>query len=312
MILELLQLLLGLALLYFGGEWLVKGASLLALRLGVSPLVIGVTIVAAGTSAPELMVSITAALEDQNDISLGNVVGSNICNVALILGVTALLHSVVSSPPLRHVHTPFMVIVTLALVVLLLDGQLGRVDGLLLLAGIVGYTWYSFHRPEGEVADDLPGEEVVRARSLGYALVLTGAGLGLLLLGAKVLVAAAVSLATEAGVSKAFIGLTIVALGTSLPELTTSVIAAIRREGDIAVGNIVGSNLFNILGILGLTALIEPLSMGGVTWFDLGTMLALAILLAALLLYRRVLALREGGLLLAVYIGYITWLAAAS
>jgi cation:H+ antiporter len=309
MIVDILQILAGLGILYFGGEWLVRGACLLAQRLGVSPLVIGVTIVAAGTSMPELVVSLHAAIQGENDISLGNIVGSNICNIGLILGIAALLKPMDSAPVMTRIHTPIMIGVSLLLMGTMMDGTLGRLDGIILLVGIVSYTLYALweskthNKPDPELEVDLaPG------RGKGYAALLIGAGLGLLFVGAHLLVDAAVDLATAAGVSEAFIGLTIVAVGTSLPELTTSVVAALRSQGDIAVGNIVGSNIFNILGILGLTAVIEPLAMGGITWVDQFVMLGMALLLFVLLLSAKRLGKGSGILMLGSYIGYMVWL----
>lgn len=314
MIVDILQITAGLGVLYFGGEWLVRGACLLAQRLGVSPLVVGVTIVAAGTSMPELVVSLHAAIVGENDISLGNVIGSNICNIGLILGLAALLKPIDSSPAMTRIHTPIMIGVSLLLMGMMVDGTLDRIDGMILLVGIISYTVYALWESKRHSLQIAPELEVDLApgKGIGHALLLISAGFGLLFVGANLLVGAAVSVATAAGVSEAFIGLTIVAVGTSLPELTTSVVAAIRNQGDIAVGNIVGSNIFNILGILGITAAIEPLARGGITWIDQLSMLAAALILFALLLLIKRLGKGSGAVMLGGYIGYMMWLTAGA
>lgn len=309
MITDILQILLSLGILYFGADWLVSGACLLASRLGVSPLVMGVTIVAAGTSMPELVVSVHAAILGNNDISLGNVVGSNICNIGLILGIAALLRPIDSASVMARIHAPIMVGASVLLMGMMVDGMLGFFDGVILLIGIVGYTLYALweSKRQNQPDPDL-GVDLAPGKGIGYAWLLIGAGLALLFVGAHLLVTAAVSLATAAGVSEAFIGLTIVAVGTSLPELTTSVVAAVRNQGDIALGNIVGSNIFNILGILGVTAVIEPLAMGGITWNDHFVMLGMALLLSGLLLVIKRLGKGSGIVMLGGYIGYVMWL----
>jgi cation:H+ antiporter len=306
LLIEILQLLGGLLLLNLGANWLVQGACLLATRLGVSPLAIGCTIVAAGTSAPELVVSVHAAISGQNDISMGNIVGSNICNIGLILGVAALLRPMSSSVPMTRVHTPLMIGVSLLLMSMLHDGTLGPVDGTILLVALVAYMYYTFWESKQGDVDVIDSEvDVPPGKGIGYALLLTSAGCSLLLLGANLLVDAAVDLATKAGVSQAFIGLTIVDVGTSLPELSTSIVAALRNQGDLAIGNAVGSCLFNILGILGLTAVIEPLRQGGVTGFDFLSMLGMALLLMFLLFTVKRLGRGSGLVMLAAYVGYL-------
>jgi len=309
MITDILLILISLGILYFGADWLVRGACLLASRLGVSPLVMGVTIVAAGTSMPEMVVSVHAAILAENDISLGNIVGSNICNIGLILGIATLLKPIDSASVMARIHAPIMVGASLLLMGMMVDGMLGFFDGVILLTGIVSYTLYALweskrqNKPDSELEVDLaPG------KGIGYAWLLIGAGLAMLFVGAHLLVTAAVSLATAAGVTEAFIGLTIVAVGTSLPELTTSVVAAVRNQGDIALGNVVGSNIFNILGILGVTAVIEPLAMGGITWNDHFVMLGMALLLSGLLLLVKRPGRGSGIVLLGGYIGYVMWL----
>ncbi|MCP5181525.1 MAG: calcium/sodium antiporter [Pseudomonadales bacterium] len=310
---DVLLLLTGLAMLYFGGEWLVKGGSLLATRLGVPPLVIGVTVMAIGTSAPELVVCVHAALAGENDIALGNVVGSNISNIGLILGIALVMRPIISSPSVARVHAPVMLVITGVVLLMMWGNGLGHVDGLFLLVGLALYVGYCFREclrePEEHEVFEI---EAPAGRGMGYFLLLLGAGLGLLLLGAHVLVESAVDIARVAGVSEAFIGITIVAVGTSLPELTTTVVATLRNEGDLAIGNVVGSNIFNLLLILGTTAVIEPLVMGGVHWTDLAAVFLISAILVVLLHRRGRLARGSGMLLLGSYISYMIWLTATA
>lgn len=301
---------LGLGLLYFGGEWLVRGASALAARLGITALAIGLTVVAFGTSAPELVVSLQAALSGANDISVGNVVGSNIANIALILGLAALVSPVTAEAKIIRVDLPLAILASFALVGILWDGVATRVEGTLLVLGLLAYTSFTFWESSRE--SDRVQEEFASAMPEGPArsaadLALVGLGLASLVIGGHLLVRSAVELASRSGISEAAIGLTVVAVGTSLPELATSLVAARRGQGDIAIGGVVGSNLFNILGILGVTAVVHPLSRGAIGWSDLGVMTLLACLLTALLYARGRLGRVEGLLLVTGYVGYTTW-----
>lgn len=302
----------GLVLLYFGAEGLVRGAASLALRFGLTPLVVGLTVVAFGTSAPELVVSIGTALEGRGALAIGNVVGSNIANIALILGVSVLIQPVRVQLQLLRFDVPLMIGVSALLTVLLLDGSLSRPEGALLFAGLVAYTsfnvWQSRREQatvQNEFSEGVPAASGSAVRDMVWVVV----GLGLLIVGARLLVTGAVAMAEAAGLSEAFIGLTIVAVGTSLPELATSIVAAVRDEGDIAVGNVIGSNVFNILSILGLSALLVPLDRGGIALFDLGVMLALALLLLPLMRTGFRLTRWEGALLFASYVAYVGYLA---
>ncbi|HEY5790705.1 MAG TPA: calcium/sodium antiporter, partial [Gammaproteobacteria bacterium] len=287
-------LLLGLLLLVAGAELLVRGAVRLAGAWGVSPLVVGLTVVAFGTSAPELAVSLSAAWRGQAgaDLALGNVVGSNIFNVLLILGLSAAITPLVVAQKLVRVDVPLMIGVSLLVLLLALDGAIGRGDGLLLFAGIVAYSVFAVVHGRREAdavaqqyADALDGAPAGGpARHLGLVLV----GLVLLVLGARWLVHGATGLARGFGVSELVIGLTVVAGGTSLPEVATSVVASLRGQRDIAVGNVVGSNLFNLLGVLGLSGLAAPdglVVIDSVRGFDLPVMIAAAI--ACLPIYAR-------------------------
>ena len=280
------QLVAGLVLLVLGAEGLVRGASRLAVRFGVSPLVVGLTVVAFGTSAPELAVSVGSAFDGQADIALGNVVGSNVFNVLLILGLAAVITPLVVDQQLVRWDVPLMVGVSLIAVLLGLDGSYGRLDGALLFGGIVAYTVFAIRKSRKEsaavAAEYEAALDVEKARRSNPWLdaLWVAAGLALLVWGATWLVNGAVSIAQALGVSEVVVGLTIVAGGTSLPELATSVVAAVRGERDIAVGNVVGSNIFNLMCVLGATSALAPAGVPvapEVLAFDLPVMVAVAI-----------------------------------
>ena len=298
----------GVLLLYGGAEGLVRGSASVANRLGLTPLVIGLTVVAFGTSAPELVVSVGAALAGNGPIAVGNAVGSNISNVALILGLSALI-----SPPRIHAQIvrldiPVVVGVSLLMVFLLRDGQLARPEGLLLLAGLATYTVFSVRSAGSESSDG--GEGAAAQWSVAADVAWVIGGLGLLIVGARMLVSGAMTVATALGLSQKVIGLTVVAVGTSLPELATSVLAASRRQGDIAVGNIVGSNIFNILGILGAASVVRPLRESGMSVIDLGVMVGFAMALLPLMRSGYRLSRWEGVGLLLGYGAYLFYLIA--
>lgn len=275
----------GLGLLVAGAECLVRGASRLALAAGVTPLVVGLTVVAYGTSSPELAVSAESALRGQADVAIGNVLGSNIFNVLFILGLSALVTPLAVHQRLLRVDVPVMIGTTMLLVLLVGDGRVDRLEGVVLLAGLVGYTAFSViasrresKAVQGEYEEAFGGAEARRSRSAPNVLLVL-AGLALLVLGARWLTDSSVSMARSLGVSDLVIGLTIVAAGTSMPELATTLLAAWRGERDIAVGNVVGSNVFNVLGVLGASAVFAP---GGVpvaaaaSSFDLPVALAVS------------------------------------
>ena len=308
------QAIAALAMLYFCGELLIRGASTLASRLGVSSLAIGLTVVAFGTSAPELVVSLDASLSGANDIAVGNVVGSNIANIGLILGLAALLRPSVVHAKIVRIDAPIMIAASFALLAVLATGTASRLEGSLLVLGLTAYTVFTFWeagRESRPVREEIASAAPQRVGSASWGGLLALAGLSLLVGGGHLLVQAAVNLATSLGISQAAIGLTIVAIGTSLPELATSVIASIRGQGDIAIGNVVGSNIFNILGILGLTAVVHPLELGAITWLDLGMMVGFACVVTVLISTRRRLGRIEGGLLLMAFTFYSSWLLAA-
>src|SRR5690606_34925378 len=263
MILHVFLFLLGLVALYFGAEWLVRGAARLARRVGVSPLVVGLTIVAFGTSSPELVVSVFAAARGQADVAVGNVVGSNILNIALILGLAAILRPLRAQMRLIVRETPIMIAAGVALAVLGLDGTVSRPDAALLLAGLFAYVAFVLRGARREAVaikqefERFESAEALAPDGRGRArdVLLIVVGLTALSIGARLLVDASLVFARTLGVSELVIGVTVVAVGTSLPELATSLLAVWRDEADIAVGNVVGSNIFNILGILGLAGL---------------------------------------------------------
>ncbi|NLE58698.1 MAG: calcium/sodium antiporter [Planctomycetes bacterium] len=305
---------IGFGLLILGAELLVRGGSRLAIRAGVSPLVIGLTIVAYGTSTPELAVNVQASMAGRPDLALGNVVGSNILNVLLILGVAAVLAPLAISPHVLRRDLPIMIGVSVLLLPLAMDGHIGRVDGLLMTGAVVLYTLTSIragrrqhleaqgtHGGQGPVAFSLPS-------IWGHVLSVL-CGLVLLVVGTRWIVDGAVFIAQSLGLSELVIGLTVVAAGTSLPELTTSALATARGERDIAIGNIVGSNIYNILAILGISSLIHPIPVTqSVLWFDLPVMIATALVCLPLFLTGRALSRGEGLLFLGYYVAYTVYL----
>ena len=312
MTLAVIFLFLGLVLLYFGAEGLVRGSSSLALRLGLSPLVVGLTVVPFGTSSPDLVVSLKAALDGQGAISVGNVVGSNICNIGLILGLCAMITPIATNSQVVRVDIPIMLGITAVTLFVLADGHLGRPEGILLAALLVAYVVFSIGLARRQPADALGaefGEEVkISKRGLAVDVLMVIGGLVLLVFGARFLVDGAVIIARTLGWSEALIGLTIVAIGTSLPELATSLVAAVKKETDIAVGNIVGSNIFNLLGILGITAIVHPLQADGVGMVDFAVMAAFSLVLWPMAFHQQRITRPEGAALLAGYVGYLFWL----
>jgi cation:H+ antiporter len=305
----ILSILGGLVLLALGAEGLVRGSSSIALRIGVTPLVIGLTIVAFGTGSPEMIVSLQAALGGNSDLALGNIVGSNICNVALILGVAALARPLHVRSALLHREVPVMIAVTLLLVALIHDGELGRMDGAILTLGAIGYTAWAYlgarRERNAEVAAEFAQELPKPQASQWRSILLVLGGFAGLLIGANILVSGAVVIAEAIGMSQVVIGLTVIAIGTSLPELATSVVAALRNDADVAFGNVLGSNILNILLILGVVAMIQPISGAGLRPLDLGVLVATAILVFPLMWRGRILNRWEGAVLLAGYVAYL-------
>ena len=302
-ILETLFLALGFILLVKGADWFVDGASGVATKLRIPQLVIGLTIVAMGTCAPEAAVSICADLKGNADITIGNIVGSNILNILIILGLASALVPIAVAKSTLRVDIPFMMAITIVLLVLGWDGTISLIDGILMLTLFAGYLAYLFVG-----AKNSPEEASAKNLSLWKALTLTALGLGLIIWGADMAVDAATNLARIFGMSERFIGLTIVALGTSLPELFTSVSAARKGNADIAIGNIVGSNIFNILFIVGLSALIVPVPFASPFRIDTVIALLAGIVLLVLALRKKKLLRWHGPLMLALYGIYLGWL----
>lgn len=312
--LSLLFLLLGLGLLYVGAQVLIKGGAALAFRFGLSALVVGLTVIAYGTSSPEMVVSLQAAISGNSAIAVGNVIGSNICNIALILGVCSLVQPLTASAQVIRREVPIMIGVSLLLVGVIWDGSIGRIEGALLLAGLIAYTWMTVRA--ARVAKDAVAEQEydkdfhVGAPSPGRSIALVLLGLGVLMGGSHLFVTGAVDIARYWGVSDVVIGLTVVAVGTSLPEFATSLVAALRKHSDVAIGNVVGSNIFNVLGILGLVALVHPIDATGISRVDLGMMVATAVALLPLARSGGRVNRVEGAILLGVYVAYTVWLVA--
>jgi cation:H+ antiporter len=301
---------LGLLALYLGAEWLVGGAARVARRLGTSPLVVGLTIVAFGSSAPELLVGLVASAQDRSDVVLGNVLGSNILNIALILGVSALARPLHVGMRLMSREAPLMVLVSVVVAAMMLDGRIGRVDAVCLLVAFVAFIVYVLRAARDEPAE--VAAEYVQFESaergptegaLGRDVALIVLGLVGLVVGAQLLVMSAVFFARLVGVSEVVIGLTVVAVGTSLPELATCVVAAVRRESDIALGNAVGSNMFNLLFILGVSALIRPIAVAPILLtFEVPAMILFALVLVPLAWHGRVLGRLSGAVLVTGYV----------
>lgn len=316
--LTLVLFIVGLVGLIIGAELLVRGASRLAIGFGISPLVVGLTVVALGTSSPELAVSIGSALSGQADIALGNVVGSNIFNVLLILGLSASIGALVVAQQLIRLDVPLMIGVSILPLLLGLDGKIGRSDGLLLFAGIVAYVVFAIRQSrketrqiEAEYDREFGQGGRMGLRQVVIQLALVIAGLALLVVGARWLVNGAVAMARSLGLSELIIGLTVIAAGTSLPEVATSVIASLRGERDIAVGNVVGSNIFNILAVLGLTAAAAPDGVAvpaAALRFDIPFMIAVSVACLPIFFTGYRIARWEGAFFLAYYVAYTLYL----
>jgi cation:H+ antiporter len=309
---------LGLTLLIGGAELLVRGSSRLAEAIGISPLVIGLTVVAFGTSSPELAVSIQAGLSGQADVAVGNVIGSNIFNVLFILGLSALITPLTVSRQLIRLDVPLMIGASVVMVAMSLDGAMNRVEGAILFGCLIVYTVWSVRQSRSNMSaaklEHERGHRTTpprRGTIIAANILMSIVGLALLVLGSRWLVEGAVTIARWMGVSELIIGLTIVAAGTSLPEVATSVIASVRGERDIAVGNVVGSNLFNIFGVLGMTAVVAPADIvvpPAALRFDLPVMLAVAVACLPIFFHQSRIDRWEGGLFFGYYIAYMAYL----
>ena len=315
--LHISYLIFGLVALYYGAEWLVGGSSHLALRFGLTPLVIGLTVVAFGTSAPELSVSIGFNMKGQADASMGNVVGSNICNLALVLGVSALIRPLAIKGQIVKREMPILIGASLLLVAVVADGKVVWWEGLVLTLGILLYVVTSLRvarAADPELAEEFekefgnPDDGKPEKNSLVFSALIL-AGVVTLVLGSGLLQQGAEFIALGMGVDQALISLTLVAFGTSLPELATSIVACMKNEGDIVAGNAVGSSVFNILAIIGITALIKPMMLGGaIDMVDFGVMLGVTVLVLLLMATRCRITRGEGALLVAGYVAYYIYL----
>ena len=310
MALTLLLFVTGLLILMGGAESLVRGSSALALRLGVTPLVVGLTVMAFGTSSPELAVSIESALKGSSSIALGNVIGSNVANIGLILGVTAMIRPMHVQPSLLREQIPLMIVMSFIIWFMATDGRIGFFDGCILTLALLGFLYHSYRisKDEDENDADLPEDAMTLKDKTWFCILLIVVGLGGLIGGGMLFVNSAVEIARLFDVDEAIIGLTIVAIGTSMPELATSVVAAIRHHSDIAIGNIVGSNIFNLLAILGIASLISPLSGAGINHSDYLVMIAFAVILLPMAWSGRTLSRPEGTVLLLGYLGYMAYI----
>ena len=314
MVFDLLFIVLGVYLVLRGADWLTDGASAIARRLNVPEIIIGLTIVAAGTSAPELFVSLVSALKDTPDLAVGNVVGSNIMNTMLIVGCAAVVAPMTISPATVRKDIPFAIGASLLLIVLALHSHLSRLDGLLLLGGFAAFMGYTLrqvhgdgsHDPSSSGDCDQENRPLIPWRNVAFVL---GGLLGLVV-GSNVFVDHATTLAYSLGISEGVVGLTVVAGGTSLPELATTVVAARKGQSAMAIGNVLGSNVFNVLLILGLTATISPLQIEGITTIDISVMLLSVVLLWLFCRTRYTVERWEGAVLLVGYLAYLAWLIA--
>ena len=310
---DLIYLILGIIGLYFGAEWLVGGSSKLALKIGVSPLVIGLTVVALGTSAPELAVCLRLNLESRPDAALGNIVGSNICNILLILGFSSLIRPLRVHRQIIRKELPILLMVSFALIVMLVNKDVASWEGFILCVGIVIYILFSFKGANNSGEFKFEGEssnEIDTVSRQGYnsivLIALLLVGLILLVLGAFFFEKGGIGLAKAFGVSEAVIGLTLLAFGTSLPELATSIVACMKNEGDIIVGNAVGSSIFNVLAILGITALFKPLSVNDINLIDYSIMIGAVIFCWLFISKKMELNRIKGVVFLGFYAAYIT------
>ena len=302
---EIVLLIISLVVLYFGAEWLVGGASSLAARLNISPLIIGLTIVSMGTSAPELVVSIKAAMAGQSALSIGNVLGSNLFNIALILGVSALIVPLTVKRQLLKVDVPVMVGATLLFLIMFIDGKLSFTESLILIILFVGYMVYLFIVSLENKDSNEENTAMIRIyKHWMLDVILIALGLVGLIYGSDLLVKNAIIIAQKLGMSEAMIGLTIVAAGTSIPELATSLVAAVRKQSDIAIGNAVGSNTFNLLLILGTAGVIYPIETPDINIVDSLFMLGISALLWVFMKIGTKINRVQGMIFLLAYVGY--------
>ena len=303
---------LGFALLVLGGEGVVRGAASIARKLSIPPLIVGLTVVAFGTSSPELGVSIVSSLQGNDEIAIANVVGSNIFNLLMAIGIPAAIAPIRTSMTLLSRELPILLSVTVVATVLAIVGQqLNRPEAAVLVVGLVAFIGYSYWaaRSEPEIVQEEYDEGIGKEMATPLSLLYLGVGIGLLVGGSQLVVRGASAIATNLGVSQTIIGLTVVAIGTSLPELMTSTMAAVKGEGDIAIGNALGSNLFNLLGILGIAGLLHPLRVArDLAWFDFPWMVMATLLLFPLVITHKKISRREGVVMVLLYCAYTGWI----
>jgi cation:H+ antiporter len=309
-------------MLYYGANLLVKGSSSLAQSLNLTPLVIGLTVVAFGTSAPELVISVVSSIKDKSMIAVGNVIGSNICNIALVLGVSALIQPIKGHRSVIRRDIPIMLGISFYLLLISFNSKIGRLEGASLFGGIIVYTLFNYYMAikesrqefsDGSVAFESAVNEIGYVTSRTRQILLIVVGITGVIIGAEILIDSALIIMKNFGVSEKFIGLTIVALGTSLPELATSVVAALRKEMDISIGNLVGSNVFNILSVLGAASLVRPISIPGGfiasgLLIDYLVMMFISFLPWLMMRKTSIVTRKDGLILLSCYIGYVVYL----
>jgi len=322
MILNLAFFVIGFLMLYYGANLLVKGSSSLAQSLNLTPLVIGLTVVAFGTSAPELVISVVSSIKDKSMIAVGNVIGSNICNIALVLGVSALIQPIKGHRSVIRRDIPIMLGISLYLLLISLNSKIGRLEGASLFGGIIVYTLFNYYMAikesrqefsDGSVAFESAVKEIEYVSSRTRQILLIVVGITGVIVGAEILIDSAVIIMKNFGFDEKFIGLTIVALGTSLPELATSVVAALRKEMDISIGNLVGSNVFNIMSVLGAASLIRPIPIPGGfiasgLLIDYLVMMFISFLPWLMMRNTSTVTRKDGLILLSCYIGYVVYL----
>lgn len=312
MLLSVFYVLASLVLLYFGASWLVKGSSSLALKAGVSPLVAGLTVVAFGTSSPELVVSVNAAISGHGNIAIGNVIGSNLFNICIILGISALVSPLKIKMKLIKIDIPILIITTIGFMLFFADRQISRFEGVILFAGIVLYTIISIvlarREKSTEVLAEFDGSVKDQKMKWYWSAGMVLIGIGVLVAGSDLLVKGALAIARSLGVGETIIGLTIIAAGTSVPELASSIVATIKKEYDIAIGNVIGSNIFNILGIIGISGIVNPLSAMAISNIDLYVMLGVTLLLIPFFRTGYTLKRDEGIFMIGLYLIYLYYL----
>lgn len=312
MLLSVLYVLSSLVLLYFGASWLVKGSSSLAIKAGVSPLIAGLTVVAFGTSSPELVVSVNVALSGHGNIAIGNVIGSNLFNICIILGISEVITPLKLKMQLLKIDIPILIITTIVFMLLFADRHISRLEGGILLVGIILYTTLNIilarREKDKEVIDEF-NETVSNGKIKWYfSAGMIVLGIGVLVAGSEILVKGAVDIARSLGVGDTIIGLTIIAAGTSVPELASSIVAVMKKEYDIAIGNVIGSNIFNILGIIGISGIINPLSAIAISNIDLYIMLGVTFLLLPFFRTNYTLKRDEGIFMIGLYLMYLYYL----